>query len=352
MTGLAGGFTGIENLSGGGQADSFTLNGGVISGTLDGAGGDDTLTADNAFNVFNITSPEGGELTGTGGFINIENLVGNAQTDNFVLDGGTISGTIDGQGGFDSLFADNLPGTFVVNGPNSGSATGTAGFAGIEQLWGGTDVDEFTVTDAGSLDGFLFGADGDDRFLITPGAGLTFNVFGGFGSDQLTVNAQAGVPTDDSISIIAIAPGGTTINYFGIESIALVCDTCPVPAVPVAAMAIAAPTHVRHRLAMRAARQQVHQADAGAFATTPGLKMGFVEMFQRQANAERRLARRRQLLAVDNQFLPERNLYDYLDGRTEFVLDSAVEAGPNRASDAVFAEADLANDLLGGADPS
>ena len=232
MTGLAGGFTGIENLTGGDQTDSFTLNGGTVTGTLDGAGGVDTVVADNVFNVFQVTGTDRGELTGTGGFVNIENLVGNGQQDNFVLNGGTVSGTLDGQGGFDSLFADNLPGNFVVNGPNSGTATGTAGFAGIEQLWGGAEVDEFVITEAGVLDGFVFGADGDDRFLITPGLGLTFNVFGGFGNDQLLVDAQAGVPTDDLISIVSIAPGGAAINYFGIESRTLDCDTCAAPAVP------------------------------------------------------------------------------------------------------------------------
>ena len=48
MTGITGGFTNIANLIGGTGTDSFTINGGSLSGAIDGGlTGVNTLTADN-----------------------------------------------------------------------------------------------------------------------------------------------------------------------------------------------------------------------------------------------------------------------------------------------------------------
>ncbi|HET7095644.1 MAG TPA: calcium-binding protein, partial [Thermomicrobiales bacterium] len=83
-------FTGIENLTGNAQADTFALTGGTLTGAIDGAAGSDTLTGDNVQNGFAVTGTNAGTATGTGGFANIENLTGNAQPDTFTLAGGTL----------------------------------------------------------------------------------------------------------------------------------------------------------------------------------------------------------------------------------------------------------------------
>ncbi|WP_377964255.1 two-partner secretion domain-containing protein, partial [Almyronema epifaneia] len=121
------------NVTGGTGADAYNFNGGTLTGSLNGAGGSDTLTGGNVANTFTVTGANSGTATGiTGGFSNIENLVGNAQADSFTLNGGTLSGSVNGAGGSDTLTGDNVANTFSVTGANSGTATGiTGGFSNI-----------------------------------------------------------------------------------------------------------------------------------------------------------------------------------------------------------------------------
>jgi len=140
-----------------------------------------------------IDQADGGTVGGMHRFVNMENLVGNAQAELFWLVGGSLSGSIDGALGTNWLIGDHLPGTYVVDGPNSGQATGvTGGFMNISSIQGGTSSDQFTVTDTGSLDGFLFGSDGDDMFHITPAVGSSLSVSGGLGQDTLVVDPGVG----------------------------------------------------------------------------------------------------------------------------------------------------------------
>jgi len=101
---VGGGFSNIENLTGTSGVDSFAFDdAGSIDGSIDGLGGSDTLTGDDNGNVFVINSPSGGTLADkvAGTFTNIENLVGGGGDDSFIYDrangaGGDIS--IDGAG--------------------------------------------------------------------------------------------------------------------------------------------------------------------------------------------------------------------------------------------------------------
>ena len=228
-------FVQIENLQGGLDADQFTVNGGSLSGTADGGGGSDTLTADNVFfNLFVIDELDGGTVGTINRFASIENLVGNTLVDYFWLSEGSISGTVDGDLGANSLIGDHIPGVYLIDGPNSGQATGVGGgFTNISSIQSGTDIDEFTVTDTGSLDGAIFSSGGDDTFHVTPGAGTTLSLFGGEGADSLTVDAGAGVPTILP-GMVTVAPGGAVVNYDSIETVVGICGTCIV-ASPVAA---------------------------------------------------------------------------------------------------------------------
>ena len=282
MTGVAS-FQNIENLTGGTATDDFVLNGGTLDGTVDGGDGDDTFTADNVFNIFRIQQPNGGLATGIGEFINVESLIGNDQLDRFFIEGGTLGGSIDGDDGADTLSGDEVENTIVVDAANGGSITGiTGGFANIESIAGSDLADNFTVTNTGSLDGFLYGVEGDDVFAITPADGTSSLVFGGLGQDTLTVEAGAGVPTDDLISNISVAPGGASITYFGVEAIVLICDTCPPP--PPERSTDATLWEMRNIDDPVGAQPQ----DVGAYSSTQGMDYSF-EWFLRQQFRRRQI---------------------------------------------------------------
>ncbi|MGA0199694.1 MAG: beta strand repeat-containing protein, partial [Prochlorotrichaceae cyanobacterium] len=167
VTGVDCGFSNIENLIGSDQADTFTLQGGTLSGSIDGLAGEDLLIADNLINQFTITSDNGGMVTGVGGtFANIENLTGNAQADTFTLQGGTLSGAIDGVAGNDFLVGDNVPNQFTIASINSGTATGIgSGFANIENLTGNAQTDIFSFSDTGILSGTIDASTGNDLLV-------------------------------------------------------------------------------------------------------------------------------------------------------------------------------------------
>jgi hypothetical protein len=98
------------------------LNGGTISGFIDGGNGINTLIADNVPNQFTITGTNSGTVTGIGaGFNNIQNLTGNAQDDTFTfVDGILLSGNILTQNGADLL---RLGSNITVKGNVSGNQT-------------------------------------------------------------------------------------------------------------------------------------------------------------------------------------------------------------------------------------
>ena len=60
-------FVNIQTLTGGAGNDAFALNGGSLSGALDGGLGTNTLTADNVANSWAITALDGGTVTGITG---------------------------------------------------------------------------------------------------------------------------------------------------------------------------------------------------------------------------------------------------------------------------------------------
>ena len=152
-------FVNIQTLTGGAGNDSFVLNGGTLSGAINGGLGVNSLTADNVANTWNITGADSGTVTGVGGFSNIANLTGGTGTDSFTLSGGTLSGAIDGGlTGANTLTADNVANTWTISGADTGTVTGITGtFSHIGNLTGGSNDDAFTVGASGSVSGLIDG---------------------------------------------------------------------------------------------------------------------------------------------------------------------------------------------------
>ena len=92
-------FTDFGSLIGGTGADDFTLNLGTLSDSVDGGAGSNSLTGDNAVNAWTLTGPDTGTVTGiTNPFLNIGSVVGNALADTFAVSG-LFGGSADGAGG-------------------------------------------------------------------------------------------------------------------------------------------------------------------------------------------------------------------------------------------------------------
>ena len=172
-------FTDFSNLSGGNDTDDFVLSGGSTTGTINGGAGTDSLTANNSANNWSILSADGGSVDSVFAFSSIENLVGGTGTDAFILNTGSISGTIDGGAGNDSLAPDDVANTWNITATDAGTVTGVGSFSNIENLNGRNDTDDFSVVD---------------------GAGITGTIDGGGGTDTIDLSLQTGAVLVDLAS--------------------------------------------------------------------------------------------------------------------------------------------------------
>ena len=148
-------FSGMENLIGNAANDSFVLqDGGSISGLIDGVSASgNTLTSNNsAANIWLLTSLYTGTLNGDG-FTNIQSLVGNS----------AIS---------DSLTGINQNNDWVITSTNTGSVAlnGDANlqnFSGMESLIGNIANDSFVLQDGGSISGLVDGVSASGNTLTS-----------------------------------------------------------------------------------------------------------------------------------------------------------------------------------------
>ncbi len=113
-------FSGVSTVLGGDQIDTFTIqDGGQLTGATaidGGTGANSIISVGNA--TWTLTGGDAGSITTTAGatsFVNIQTLTGGAGNDSFVLNGGTLSGAINGGLGVNTLTADNLANTWVIN---------------------------------------------------------------------------------------------------------------------------------------------------------------------------------------------------------------------------------------------
>ena len=178
-------FSGITNLAGGADADTFTLGVPTFSGSIAGGGGIDTLAATNGTNVWQVTGANAGTLNTTTTFSGITSLAGGLVADTFSLatDVTTFSGSIAGGGGTDTLHATNGSNAWQTTGTNSGTLNGTTAFSGITNLAGGSGADIITLG-VSTYNGSITGGGGTDTLAASNGA----NMWQSTGSNSGTLN--------------------------------------------------------------------------------------------------------------------------------------------------------------------
>lgn len=191
---------GKDILLGGGSGNhTFILSATQTSGaTVIGGTGSDTLVGANVSNTWTLTGPNTGTVHGTQ-FTAIANLQGGTALDTFrFLAGGSVTGIVDGGGGSaDTLdYSGNGGGEIAVN-LQTQSATSTGGFRNIQKLVGstaasnsltGADVSNawtITAANAGTVNAFgykgieyLVGGKGVDVFKFSM-AGTEAGINGG-----------------------------------------------------------------------------------------------------------------------------------------------------------------------------
>src|SRR6185436_6696481 len=205
----------VANLTGGGSANSFTVSGWTGTGTLDGAGGSDTVAATNDVANFTLTDTTL-DRTGTGQLtltsIEVANLTGGGSANSFTVSGWTGSASITGGGGSDTLVGPNTTNTWTISGADDGSINGTITFTDIANLTsftGDNTADTLIGTNAnttwtinGTNDGSLStgqtftdipnltGGTLNDSFVLSGGS-LDGAVNGGLGANTLTAGNVA-----------------------------------------------------------------------------------------------------------------------------------------------------------------
>jgi len=192
-------------LTGLGSIDGFAGTDASISGGFDnitslaGTAASDSLTGINADAAWGIDGSNQYTSTNTLDFSSMESLVGGAANDVFILaNAATVAGSVNGQGGNDTLsYAAYTTAVFVnlVNGSGTGIMGGASGnLLGIETVIGGTANDTFTGAagaenfSGGPGNDILGGGGGDDTFAGGLG---NDSINGGTGSNWIDYSASA-----------------------------------------------------------------------------------------------------------------------------------------------------------------
>jgi CHAT domain-containing protein len=165
-------FSSIENLTGGTANDTFLFGKGAsISGTINGEAGIDTLNY-SAYATPVTVNLAFGTATNTGVLSNIENLIG-------------------GSSGNNTLIGSNTANTWNITGTDSGNINGTVSFSSFQNLTGGT---------------------GNDTFVFSNGVGVSGTINGGAGTNTLDYSAY-NTPITVNLGL------GTATNTGGLSNI-------------------------------------------------------------------------------------------------------------------------------------
>ncbi len=224
-------FANIERLVGGTGDDNFIFEStGSMSSGIEGGGqvfGDTVLAPDTA-NIWNITGSNAGTLAGHSSFTGIENLMGGEQDDSFVFkSGGAVSGLISGGAddasattrGVDTLDYSSFSGAITINLATM-MATGTGGFTAIDKVKGGSSNDTIVGPDdpvvqwtidqrnAGQVSGILF-----EHFEnLTGTSNTTTDAFTFEKSGSISGTVSGGTGNLDAIRVAKPSSGYTVFN--------------------------------------------------------------------------------------------------------------------------------------------
>ncbi len=210
----SGGFSNIQNLTGGAATNDFvfnnnaTLTGNVVGG---GSGTNNTLTfsAYSAPVTVNLSQNTAPGIIG-GSFSNINNFAGSGTNSNLVGASNT---------------------TWTINNTNAGTAD-AAHFSGFGNLTGSTGTNNFVLTNAGNIGGSITGGSGSNTLTVATAnadwtvsganTGSIAGVVGGFSNIQ---NLTGGTGTNTfnftgNSSVSGLINGGNTtqtnvVNYNG-----------------------------------------------------------------------------------------------------------------------------------------
>jgi len=194
----------ITNLNGGDNADVFNFNGGALTGTASGGAGDDTFDfADGGAIAGGIDGGAGTDTLDFADYATAQSVtLSGAGTSNGLAGGTSITGTFDNinviaasTAAGDSLTGIDAAAAWGIDGTNQYTSTNTLAFSNFETLTGGSDVDTFTLSAGGSVTD-LNGGDNADVFNFNGGA-LTGTASGGAGDDTFdfadTVTIAGGI---------------------------------------------------------------------------------------------------------------------------------------------------------------
>ncbi|MBN2062429.1 MAG: calcium-binding protein, partial [Deltaproteobacteria bacterium] len=220
VTDLGGTWSAIENLTGGSDADTFTIGAsGTLTGIIAGGGGTDTLVQTDGTNAWSITGADSGDVTDIGSFTAIENLTGGSADDTFeIASGATLSGSIEGGTGTDSLTQADGTNNWVITGTGAGTVTDVGGtFSSIEDVFGGIGVDIFDFNAAATID--IDAGGGAD--IINLDQAITGMVTGGMGDDIVYVDTGGSVTTltgGADRDTLTAPDGGVVVNITAAEA--------------------------------------------------------------------------------------------------------------------------------------
>ncbi len=203
---------GTANLTGGAGANSFTVSGWTGAGTLDGAGGSDTIIATNNvdFTLTNTSLARVGSTTLTLANMEVANLSGGAAVNTFTVTGWTGSGTITGGGGSDVIAATKDANFILANTSLTSSDGMSLTLSGISgaNLTGGTSNNTFTVS-GWTGTGTITGGGGSDTISSAKDANYTLTNTSLASSDGMSLTLAA-IGT-------ANLTGGASVNSFDVS---------------------------------------------------------------------------------------------------------------------------------------
>jgi acrosin len=230
------GFTGFETLQGGSGNDTFSLLGDgllQVSENLYGGAGDDSFNfADGVFVTGSIDGQGGSDTLNYASYSAgiAVTLTGPASTNGYAGNqplsiGGTFAGidALTGSSAPDSLIGEDADSTWTIGTTRTyrdNAVSNSLTFSSFENLQGGSGADLFDIAVDPGVD--LYGGAGNDTFKFRDGVTSTGHILGQSGSDTLDLNLYT---TARSIALTApdssgfTGTDGVSAGFSGIDTV-------------------------------------------------------------------------------------------------------------------------------------